>query len=47
MQVLKTTDNARLVEIRGSQMQGSEQVIYYAAGQRLILASLSEKVSSR
>ena len=43
MQVLKTTDNARLVEIRGSQMQGSEQVIYYAAGQRLILASLSEK----
>ena len=43
MQVLKTTDNTRLVEIRGSQMQGSEQVIYYAAGQRLILASLSEK----
>ena len=43
MQVLKSTENSRLVEIRGSQMQGTEQVIYYAAGQRLILASLSEK----
>lgn len=47
MQVLKTTDNARLVEIRGSQMQGSEQVIYYAAGQRLILACRVKKVNSR
>lgn len=43
MHVLKSTETSRLVEIRGSQMQGSEQVIYYAAGQRLILASLSEK----
>ncbi|POT57666.1 cytochrome C [Citrobacter amalonaticus] len=43
LNVLKTTGTTRLVEIRGSQMQGSEQVIYYAAGQRLVLASLSEK----
>ncbi|KNC93869.1 NapC/NirT family cytochrome c [Trabulsiella odontotermitis] len=43
LHVLKTEGAVRQVEIRGSQMQGSEQVIYYAAGQRLILASLSEK----
>lgn len=43
LQVVKTTGERRLVELRGSQMQGNEQVIYYAAGQRLILASLSEK----
>lgn len=43
LHVLDTTGTSRRVEVRGSQMQGSEQVIYYAAGQRLILASLSEK----
>lgn len=43
LHVLKTSGTSRHVEIRGSQMQGSEQVIYYAAGQRLVLASLSEK----
>lgn len=43
LHVLKVEGDTREVEIRGSQMQGSEQVIYYAAGQRLILATLSEK----
>lgn len=43
MQMLSSSGETRSVEIRGSQMQGTEQIIYYAAGQRLVLASLSEK----
>ncbi|WP_058913435.1 NapC/NirT family cytochrome c [Entomohabitans teleogrylli] len=43
MKVLSSAGASREVEIRGSQMQGTEQIIYYAAGQRLVLASLSEK----
>lgn len=43
LHVLKTEGAVRQVEIRGSQMQGSEQVIYFATGKRLILASLSDK----
>ncbi|WP_411755561.1 NapC/NirT family cytochrome c [Serratia sp. (in: enterobacteria)] len=43
MQIISSNGDTRQVEIRGSQMQGTEQIIYYAAGQRMVLASLSEK----
>ncbi|WP_419722247.1 NapC/NirT family cytochrome c [Serratia fonticola] len=43
MQMINSSGDTRQVEIRGSQMQGTEQIIYYAAGQRMVLASLNEK----
>lgn len=43
LHLVKADDNARLVEVRGVQMQGAEQVIYFAQGQRIILATLTEE----
>lgn len=41
--VVGRSGDAREVEITGSQMQGAEQVIYLSAGQRLVLATLTEE----
>ncbi|WP_409515856.1 NapC/NirT family cytochrome c, partial [Atlantibacter sp.] len=41
--VVGKSGDAREVEITGSQMQGAEQVIYLSAGQRLVLATLTEE----
>ena len=41
MKVLRQIDDGQEVEITGSQMQGAEQVIYLATGQRLVIASLT------
>lgn len=41
--VINSIDTQREIKIVGSQMKGAEQVIYLAAGQRLILASLTDE----
>lgn len=41
MKVLRQIQGGQQVEITGSQMQGAEQVIYLATGQRMVIASLT------
>ncbi|HEY3588775.1 MAG TPA: NapC/NirT family cytochrome c [Buttiauxella sp.] len=41
MKVMRQTDSGQDIEITGSQLQGAEQVIYLATGQRMIIASLT------